>query len=65
MTYAEWLTFIKTQDDPNYWDNVIHYAPNITKDLIAKKQFQVAKQLQITETKLSVLAPIIKSLGMK
>lgn len=65
MTYQNWLTSLNQRHDENYWDNIIRFAPEITKDLALKKQYKVAKSLRLEQSKLSILAPLIKHLGLK
>lgn len=62
MTYDEWKTLLKTQHDPEYYTNLVKYAPKIVEQLSEYKQHIVAKQLKLTGPKLSTLTPLLKAL---
>ncbi len=63
MTYDEWKELIKTQHDPDYYTNLVKYAPQIVEQLEEYKQHVVAKQLNLAGPKLSVYTPILKALA--
>ena len=58
--YIEWLEFIKEQEDPNYYDNLVKFAPDIVKALEdGVKQSFIVQKLRMSGPSFSVIKPVL------
>jgi len=64
MNYKQWLEYIKAHKDPDYWNHIVTFAPEIANDIKEYKHHIVSKKIGFKHsTSFSVVKPLILAIA--
>jgi len=63
MKYEEWTELVQTTNDPNYYTNLIKFAPIIAEKMKTHKLHVIAEELHLSRPKFSTLKPLLEAVA--
>lgn len=61
--YEQWTEFIKTNEDPNYYNHLVRFSKEIIQDASYYKHFKLAQKLQMSGPAFSVIKPVLEAIN--